>query len=40
MATTIQVQDDTWDRLDELKGRNESFDDVVRDLLEHRENGS
>jgi predicted CopG family antitoxin len=35
--TTIQIADETWQRLDDRKGRGESFDDVVRDLLDAQE---
>lgn len=34
MATTIEVKDDTWERLNQRKGRGESFDDIVRELLD------
>ncbi len=36
-STTIRVDEDTADALHGLKGRGDSYDDVVRDLLEtHR----
>lgn len=41
MSTTIEVKDDTWERLNDRKGRGESFDDIVRELLdvdEHHRN--
>lgn len=31
--TTIEVSDKTWTRLNRLKGRGETFDDVVGELL-------
>jgi len=33
MATTIQVQDDTWQQLNEQKEPGESFDEVVSSLI-------
>lgn len=38
-TTTIEVKDDTWDRLDDLKTRGQSFDDVVTEALNALENG-
>jgi predicted CopG family antitoxin len=38
--TTIEVTDDTWSRLDELKDRGESFDDVISTLLPEQEAGA
>lgn len=32
--TTIQVDDETWSRLDELKDRGESFDEVINRELD------
>ena len=39
-STTIEVKDDTYDRLSDRKSRGRSFDDVVRELLDTVENGS
>ena len=33
MATLIQIQDDTWEYLNKLKGKGESFDDVIKKQL-------
>lgn len=37
MVTTIQVEDDTWERLRGMKSRGESFDDVVNKLIKSAE---
>ncbi len=34
MATTIQVSDETWSTLNERKERDESFDEVIQDLIQ------
>jgi len=34
MATTVEVSDDTWTRLNRRKERGQSFDDVIRVMLE------
>lgn len=36
-TTTVEVSDETWEELDDLKGRGESFDDVISDLLHQQE---
>ena len=33
MTTTIQISDRTWERLNKLKGKGESFQDVLGRLL-------
>lgn len=33
MATTIEVSDETWNRLNSQKERGQSFDDVIQNLL-------
>jgi len=33
MVTLIQIQDDTWEYLNKLKGKGESFDDVIKKQL-------
>lgn len=33
-TTTIEVKDETWQQLKMRKGRGESFDDIIQDLLE------
>lgn len=38
-TTTIEVKDDTYDRLNDRKGRGVSFDDVVSEALDALENG-
>jgi len=42
-TTTIEVKDDTHERLSDRKSRGDSFDDIVRELLDadeyHRNNG-
>jgi len=40
MGTTIQISDETWERLDDRKSRGQSFDDIVRQLLDREENGA
>jgi predicted CopG family antitoxin len=33
MATTIQIQDRTWEELNKRKKRGETFDDVIKKAL-------
>lgn len=33
MATTIEVSDETWSRLNSQKDRGQSFDDVIQQML-------
>lgn len=35
--THIRVTEDTWGRLNRLKGPGDSFDDVLTDLVDERE---
>ena len=37
VSTTVMVSDETWRRLDEMKDRGDSFDDVIQDLLSGHE---
>jgi len=34
MATTISVDEDTQERLKQLGGKGDSYDDILRDLLD------
>lgn len=34
MVTTVRVHDDTWERLNDRKGRGESMDDIIRGALD------
>lgn len=36
MSKTIRVEDKTWDELDELKGKHETFNDVLSRLVDIR----
>jgi len=38
MATTIQLQDETYKRLKSLGKKNETFDELVKMLLDHYHN--
>ena len=33
-TTTVEIADETWERLSLRKGRGESFDDIIRDGLD------
>jgi len=35
--TTLQVRDETWEKLDDRKDRGETFDDVINQLIAHQE---
>lgn len=37
MVTTVQIQEETWERLDERKQRGDSFDDVIVRALDTEE---
>lgn len=37
MATTVNVSDETWERLNRRKDRGDSFDDVIESLLDQSE---
>lgn len=35
MTTTIQISDDLWERLNKLKTRGETFEEVITKLINH-----
>lgn len=37
MVTTVQVSENTWERLDERRDRGDSFDDVITEILNKEE---